>query len=424
MAISKDLLRECIVSQREMITSAEIVERPYHFEDEMNYVLVGVRHVGKSYLLYQRIRQLLAQGHTWDDVLFLNFDDERLAEITTLDLNLILEVHGIYSKQKPILFLDEIQRVEHWEQFARRLADSKYTVYITGSNAKMLSAEVATTLGGRFLIQEVYPFSFGEFVSAKGIILDKDWRYSTSARSEVQRAYLEYFTYGGLPEILSIVSPAVKRSYLSSLYQKIYLGDICARHRISDAKVLNILIKKIAESVKQPISYRRLNHVIVSTGSNLSLPTTISYMDYAEESWLILPIKNQLAQLSDKESTKKYYLIDNGILNLFLYNGETTLLENIVCIELCRRYGKDNVSYYNASHEIDFVVEEARLAIQVTYSMQEDETRERELIPLAKFQSQHPDWTCLLITNDNRDSYTSDNQKFQTIPAYQWLLRE
>ena len=258
--------------------------------------------------------------------------------------------------------------------------------------------------------------------SAKGIRLDKDWRYSTSARSEVQRAYLEYFTYGGLPEILNIVSPAVKRSYLSSLYQKIYLGDICARHRISDAKVLNILIKKIAESVKQPISYRRLNHIIVSIDSKLSLPTTISYMDYAEESWLILPIKNQLAQLSDKESTKKYYLIDNGLLSLFLYNGETTLLENIVCIELCRRYGKDNVSYYNANHEIDFVVEEARLAIQVTYSMQEDETRERELIPLAKFQSQHPDWTCLLVTNDNRDSYICDNQKLQAIPAYQWLL--
>lgn len=145
-------------------------------------------------------------------------------------------------------------------------------------------------------------------------------------------------------------------------------------------------------------------------------------MDYAEESWLILPIKNQLAQLSDKESTKKYYLIDNGLLSLFLYNGETTLLENIVCIELCRRYGKDNVSYYNANHEIDFVVEEARLAIQVTYSMQEDETRERELIPLAKFQSQHPDWTCLLVTNDNRDSYICDNQKLQAIPAYQWLL--
>lgn len=422
MAISKDLLRECIVSQREMITSAEIVERPYHFEDGMNYVLVGVRHVGKSYLLYQRIRQLLAQGHTWNNVLFLNFDDERLAEMTTLDLNLILEVHGIYSEEKPILFLDEIQRIEHWEQFARRLVDSKYTIYITGSNAKMLSSEVATTLGGRFLIQEIYPFSFGEFIAAKGITLDKDWLYSTTERSVVQRAYLEYFTYGGLPEILGIVSPAVKRSYLSSLYQKIYLGDICARHRISDAKALNILIKKIAESVKQPVSYRRLNHVIVSTGSKMSLPTTISYMDYTEESWLILPIKNQLAQLSDKESTKKYYLIDNGLLNLFLYNGETTLLENIVGIELCRRYGKDNVSYYNAGNEIDFVVEDARLAIQVTYAMQESETRERELTPLAKFQSQHPDWTCLLITNDDRNSYSFDGQELQAIPAYQWLL--
>lgn len=422
MAISKELLRECIVSQREMVTSAEIVQRPYHFEDRVNYVLVGIRHVGKSYLLYQRIRQLFNQGHTWDDVLFLNFDDERLAEMTTLDLNLILEVHSIYSEHKPILFLDEIQRVEHWEQFARRLVDSKYNVYITGSNAKMLSSEIATTLGGRFLIQEIYPYSFGEFMAAKGIILDRDWLYSTSARSNVQRAYLEYFTYGGLPEILGIKTTAVKRTYLSSLYQKIYLGDICARHHISDAKALNILIKKVAESVKQPISYRRLNHVIVSTGSKISLPTTISYMDYAEESWLILPIKNRLAQLSDKESTKKFYLIDNGLLNLFLYKDDTTLLENIVCLELCHRYGKDNVTYYNAGNEIDFVVEDAHLAIQVTYSMQDEETRDRELTPLARFKSQHPDWSCLLITNDDRSIYAFEGQELQAIPAYQWLL--
>ncbi len=424
MAITKEIIRECMITQREIVESANIVERPYLFVDGVNYVLVGVRHVGKSYLLYQRIRQLLQQGYSWDDILLINFDDERLAEMTTNELNLIIETHSIYSTKKPIIFFDEIQRITHWDMFVRRLADSKYTIYITGSNAKMLSSEVATTLGGRFLINEIYPFSFTEYLSAKGIAIDKDWTYSIAQRSAVQRTYKEYVTYGGLPEILSLTSLPLKRTYLSSLYQKIYLGDICARHNISDVRVLNILVKKLAESVKQPQSFRRLLHVVTSTGSKISLPTIISYVDYIESAWLILPLKNRIAQLAEKESTEKHYFIDNGVLNLFLSRDDTTLLENIVALDLFRRYGKNNVSYINANHEIDFIVEDEHLAIQVTYNMSNEVTPNRELMPLFKFQVQHPDWTCVVITNDDSQTYTHAGQTLQAIPAYKWLLRE
>ncbi len=419
MAISKELLKECIIDQREMVENAQVVSRPYRFEDNGCYVFVGIRHAGKSYLLYQRIQELLHNGHSWEDILFLNFDDERIAEFNTEDFNTLMEIHYTWSQKKPILFLDEIQRVPHWEMFARRLANEKHIVYITGSNAKMLSQEIATTLGGRYFIRHIYPYSFAEFLQSKAIPIRQDGMYSTRRRGEIKRAFNEYFYYGGLPEIADYKE---KRQMLSSLYQKIYLGDICARHKIADTRALSILIKKIAESIKQPVSYRRLHHVLESTGSKISLPKVVDYVEHAEESWLILPIQNEIARLADKESTKKYYFADNGLLNLFLLNGEPSLLENIVAIELMRRYGNDRVSYYNAGSEIDFVVEDARIAIQVSYDLQIDETVARELNPLRKFKASHPDWQCVIITFDTSKTYDTDQGAVAAVPVWQWLL--
>ena len=130
---------------------------------------------------------------------------------------------------------------------------------------------------------------------------------------------------------------------ITAVCQKIYLGDICARNNIKNDRVLNILIKKMAESVKQPLSYNRLKNVIVATGSPISVPTTIDYAGYAADSWLILPMENEVGKLTEKETQKKFYFIDNGLLNLFLMNSETLLLENMVAVELCRRFGKKNV---------------------------------------------------------------------------------
>lgn len=420
MAINQTILQECIRDQREMIENAQIVERQVTFEPKGNYVFVGIRHSGKSYLLYQRIHQLLKSGHNWDEILFVNFDDERLAEFNTDDFNSLLEAHYSQSPKKPFIFLDEVQRIPHWELFARRLVNEKYIVYITGSNAKMLSEEIATTLGGRFFIQYVYPYSFAEYLAAQDIVLSADWVKSTRKRSEVKRAFDSYFFYGGLPEILDYTE---KRSMLSSLYQKIYLGDICARYKISDTRALSILVKKIAESVKQPISYRRLHHIVESTGSKISLPKIIDYVGHTEESWLTLSIQNDIARLADKESTKKFYFIDNGLLNLFLFRDETSLLENMVAIELVRRYGKEHVSYYNAGGgEIDFVVPEAKLAIQVSYDLQNEDTLSRELSPLRKFQTAHPDWQCFIITFDTAGIYNDEEKEIKATPIWQWLL--
>lgn len=421
MGIAKNIIKQCIIDKREEIASLDVVERPFEFEDCANYVFVGLRRVGKTYMLYQRLNQLLSNGVDQKDILFLNFEDERLSEMQSDDLNSILEVHYEMSGSdtKPILFFDEIQNVNHWDKFVRRLADSKYTIYVTGSNAKMLSSDVATTLGGRFLIYDVFPYSFEEQLKARNVDIDEDWKFSTIQQSKMNAYFSEYFKYGGLPEIINYKD---KRSMLQSLYQKIYLGDICARNNIRNSKVMGLLIKKLAESVKQPTSYNRLQNIIKSTGQSVTVNTVIDYLSFAVDSWLILPIENGYAKIGERESVKKYYFIDNGILNLFLVDSETSLLENFVAVTLCKKYGRENVVYLKGDKEIDFYIEETNTAIQVSYSIKDDNTRNREVDALCRYAQTNKDVKPMIITWEEKEHLVVDGISIEVVPILDWIL--
>ena len=421
MGIAKNIIRQCIIDKREEIASLDVVERPFVFEDCANYVFVGLRRVGKTYMLYQRLNQLLRNGIDGKDILFLNFEDERLSEMQSDDLNSILEVNYEMSGSdtKPILFFDEIQNVNHWDKFVRRLADSKYTIYVTGSNAKMLSSDVATTLGGRFLIYDVFPYSFEEQLKARNVDIDEDWKFSTIQQSKMNAYFSEYFKYGGLPEIINYKD---KRSMLQSLYQKIYLGDICARNNIRNSKVMGLLIKKLAESVKQPTSYNRLQNIIKSTGQSVTVNTVIDYVSFAVDSWLILPIENGYAKIGERESVKKYYFIDNGILNLFLVDSETFLLENFVAVTLCKKYGRENVVYLKGDKEIDFYIDETNAAIQVSYSIKDDSTRNREVDALYRYAQTNRDVKLMIVTWEEKEHLVVDGISIEVVPVLDWIL--
>ncbi len=421
MGIAKNVIKQCIIDKREEIASLDVVERPFVFEDCANYVFVGLRRVGKTYMLYQRLNQLLRNGIDRKDILFLNFEDERLSEMQSDDLNSILEVHYEMSGSdtKPILFFDEIQNVNHWDKFVRRLADSKYTIYVTGSNAKMLSSDVATTLGGRFLIYDVFPYSFEEQLKARNVDIDEDWKFSTIQQSKMNAYFSEYFKYGGLPEIINYKD---KRSMLQSLYQKIYLGDICARNNIRNSKVMGLLIKKLAESVKQPTSYNRLQNIIKSTGQSVTVNTVIDYLSFAVDSWLILPIENGFAKIGERESVKKYYFIDNGILNLFLVDSETSLLENFVAVTLCKKYGRENVVYLKGDKEIDFYIDETNTAIQVSYSIKDDSTRNREVDALYRYAQTNRDVKLMIVTWEEKEHLVVDGISIEVVPILDWTL--
>lgn len=160
------LLKSVIYDQHEFIRNFQIVPRNYEFEENGNYVLVGLRRAGKSTLLYKIVLDLVASGVDWDQIIYINFEDERLSEFTVADFNDILSVQSELSDKKGYFFLDEVQNIDGWEKFARRMADSKEHIYITGSNARMLSREIETTLGGRFFAKHITPYTFGEYLTA------------------------------------------------------------------------------------------------------------------------------------------------------------------------------------------------------------------------------------------------------------------
>ena len=401
----------------------DIFPRHYDLDSFPLMILVGVRRSGKSFLLFQKMRQLLADGKGWDEMLYLDFEDTRLEGFTADDFNLILECHQEMYGKRPMLFLDEIQNVDGWQKFARNLADKKYSVFITGSNAKMLSKEIMAALGGRYLPVEVYPFSFKEYLSYTGVAYDDLALTATESKARFMKAYGEYFTWGGLPESIKL---PVKRSYLSSVFQKIYLGDIIQRNGISNPRLLQLMIKKMAESVMQPVSYNRISKILSSVSGKISVPTVSNYIAYSEDAWLLLRLRNIASSFSDKESICKYYFIDNGLLSLQLLGADTILLENIVALSLFRKYGHDEdnerVFFYNASVEVDFYVPEDELAIQVSYSIADPETEKREKEPLEKLPNVHPCRRRIIVTYDEEGILTDKHGTIEVIPCWKWLL--
>ena len=421
--IEKETIKEILLENRKEIESQQVVHRNIEKEDFANYVLIGVRRAGKSFMLYQQIQANLKKGITWDSMLYINFEDERLIGMTAQELNLILEVHGMMSAQRPILFLDEIQNIEGWDKFARRLADNKYRVYITGSNAKMLSSDVATTLGGRYITKHILPYSFSEYLSANNIPYDDMNIATTSGRADVQRYFAEYFRFGGFPEGAQLAS---KRDYLNSVYQKIYIGDIATRNKIDNLFSLRILFRKMAESVKQPTSFTRLSNIIASTGAKLGKATIINYIEYSKDAFLIYPIKNIADNLTNRETNPKYYFVDNGIISILALDIDTSLLENMVAMELIRRYGIDErVFFYNRNIEVDFYIPDAALAIQVSYNPHKtDETWQRESTALVKLTKVLDCQRLLILSYDTEETVEVNGKTIEVMPVWKWLIQD
>lgn len=424
--MDKSIIKNIILEKQEAIPSYQLMHRDIHFGDNTNYVLVGLRRAGKSYLLYQDVQAHIAQGDTTtENILYINFEDERLTTLRAEQLGIILDAYyELYPEKRPLIYLDEIQNIDGWEKFARRLADSKYRVMITGSNAKMLGKEIATTLGGRFIPREIFPFSFGEYLHFHQVDLSRNWEFSPQKKAVVANLFNSYFYEGGIAE--SFTQPD-KREYLNALYQKILVGDIVVRNNIRNPRVFRFLAKKIADSVMQPSSFHRLQHLVKSTGDNISLPAIKDYLEYMQEAYLFFPIPNLASPITEQATIQKRYIADNGILNLFLFQGETKLLENIVAIELNRRYRNSfeetQLYYYNKNFEIDFCIPSAKMAIQVAYSLNDDATYDREIGGLSKMLKAFPEYHGLVITRDEEKTIQIDDKIIEVTPIWKWLLK-
>lgn len=415
--MNKELFRAIISENQEFIGSIPLVERPLHLEESGNYVFVGVRQAGKSYLLYQRVKELLGCGINLHDIVYVNFDDERLLGMTTDDFDLILQAYYSMHGGQPIFFFDEIQNVEGWANFARRLANQKHRVYVTGSNAKMLSRDIETVLGGRYLSVYVFTYSFEEYLKAIGISVSGGSQYGRKA-NELQRHFRTYFEWGGFPELVNFRE---KRVWLNSLYNRIFFNDLVVRHKVKNEDSLRMCIRRLAESVMQPCSLNRLSNLVKSTGMPCSPSTVMEYVRYLQESCLLISLDNYASKFVDKETVKKHYFIDNGLLHLFINNPDTALLENLCAINLYKRYGK-GVYYFNRNIEVDFYVPDEKLAIQASFRMSEEATLEREIKALVALHGLYETQRNLIITYEDEGIMERDGIKIEIIPVWKWLL--
>lgn len=418
MYMNRDILKQIIIDQKEMYLNNLLISRDYDLEENVNYCFVGIRRTGKSYMMYQQIHNLMNDGISSSQIIYVNFEDERLLEIGVDDLNTILEI-GIEfsgSKGKPYLFLDEIQNVDGWEKFVRRVADMKYRINITGSNSKMLSKEIASTLGGRFMIVNVFPYSFKEYLSAnhiENIMVDQ---IGTKKRADIVSQYEQYVTYGAFPELVDIKN---KRPFLNNIYQTVYLQDIITRNKITNDFAVRLILKKIAESVTKALSFNRLTNIVKSTGISIGKQTVINYVGHMLDSYLIFSLQNY----ASKKTSPKYYFMDTGLLGLMLLDCKTAQLENLVAVELIRRYGFENVYFFENNIEVDFYVPSENLAIQVSMQVLEDvDTLERETRAFVKLNQFIPDTKCLLVTNSEETKLNCDGIKIDVVPAWKWLL--
>lgn len=414
--MEKSTIKKIILENQERIPDLSVVKRSYSVEPLANYIFTGQRRAGKTFFMYSLMQDMVKQGQSIEEILYINFEDERLIGMDVGDLDSIIESYRELFSHKHILFFDEIQNITGWQKFARRLADSGFQIYITGSNSEMLSNEMASTLGGRFMVMEIGTLSFKEYLNFNGVDISDNIGFSPD-RFEVIRLFDKYFAEGGFPELLKFNE---KKEYLSSIFQKVFLGDIIARYQLRNPQALRLLIKKLAESTMDEVSYSRMRNIIVSAGFPVGTNTVIEYINFLENSFLINTLLNSNAKISIRESKKKYYFRDNGILSLFLIEPASFQLETLVFNHLRLNYGS-NLFYFRNGFEVDFFIPGEEL-IQVCYSLEEPATRKREISSLHKVYDKNPVKRLTIVTYSTEEIINENGMEIKVMPAWRWLL--
>ena len=225
--------------------------------------------------------------------------------------------------------------------------------------------------------------------------------------------------WGGCPELLMYRN---KRRWLNDLYEKILLGDVILRNKVKNEMALRLTIKRLADNVMQPTSYNRIANLVKGTGVSTSVASVIDYVRYAKEACILFPLENYASKFVEKETVKKHYFIDNGLLSIFLIGGEAVLLENICAVHLYRKY-ENGLYFYNKNIEVDFFVADEAYAVQVSYSISDEETRKREVDGLKKLHTFMPLKRMVIVTFDEEETIKLDDDRFiEVIPVWKWLL--
>ena len=393
--------------------------------------IIGLRRVGKTYLLYQVMSELMRRGKRPEELLYINLEDNRLESLTSKDLSYLVE---IYARRNPgskemFLFLDEVQVVEGWERFVRRLLERRNAhVFVTGSSSKLLSYEIASTLRGRSLTQRLFPLSFREFLLFKGFSLPK---VVTEDDRGLIRGYLEeYIRYGGFPELVEY-EEFLKLRTLQEYLDLVIYRDLVERFGIEKLGAMRALIRVVVRNFARKSSVRRLYTMLQSIGVKISVNKVYEYFSYLEDVGFVFPIRRlETSEVETMRTIPKLYLVDNGFPTLYGVRDEGFRIENLVALELLRRryYWSPLMEIYywqSRGNEVDFVVKEGgrvRELIQVTLTLDPDVKR-RELSALVAASEALGCSNLKVITLDEEGVEEQDGKKVKVLSLWGWLLK-
>ena len=378
-------------------------------------VISGIRRCGKSIFLEQ-----IMDKYFKDNFYYFDFSDERITDFKTDDFQILYEVFLEKFGEKKVFFFDEIQGIPNWNKFVNRMKKKDYKVFVTGSNAHLLSKEISTFLTGRHLDKVLFPFSFKEYLRYNNVSFDLE---STKNRVKIITFFKKYFKLGGFPEVVTTKDDSI----LLNIYSDIISKDIITRYNIKDVN----LFKEFANYIIS-LSTNEFTYSSLSKHFNISNISTVSnYINYLKQTYLIYEVKRFSTSLQKlNKYPKKYYTIDNGLLYKIGYPysiGDSRLLENQVLIELWRRNSFSQIYYYKDENEreCDFIVLKNRKvseAIQVVFKFDKPETKEREINGLLSALKKFKLSEGKIITYDYKETIVLEGKKIEFKPIYEWFL--
>jgi hypothetical protein len=394
--------------------------------------ITGFRRTGKTFLLLQIINELLKDKNREQEI-YINFDDERIPQKTEFLTDLIPSIKQTFKEKTLHLYLDEIQNMPDWGRWLRRIYDNEdFGLFVTGSSSKVSSREIPTELRGRCLEIKVFPLSFKEFLSFRNIKIDPEvFQYSENEKMKAVRAIDEYLQFGGMPEVV-LASEDKKTEFLQQYYGTVVRRDIVERYNVKNEEGLKAMMRLLLNSTQYSIS--RLYNTMKSLNYEIGKTTILNYLNYVESSYFIhsLPIVSHKVK-DQLQYPRKVYFIDNGFINTIstrYSKNNGRLFENMVAIELLRRYSQNNnvELYYwkdRTGKEIDFVIKEnlkIKQLIQVCYDIEYYDTKKREIDALLKASDELKCKNLMVITKDYEATEEIKGKKIKFVPLTKWLL--
>lgn len=398
-------------------------------------VVVGMRRVGKSWLLLHRIQELLALGVPRSRICYFEFEDERLAGMTADSLRFVDEEFFARNPESRAgecwFFFDEIQEVPGWEKYVRRLlGEPKFHIAVTGSSARLLGKEIASSLRGRALTTELLPFSFAESVEHIGLVRPSKWPVAGPARARLQRAFEHHLSVGGFPEVQGLEASAWRR-VLQSYLEVALLRDVAERHGISNVQALRFVVRRLLRSVGSRITANGLLKDLQSQKVGIGKDQVYALLAHLEDAFLVflLPLYTN-SERRRQMNPRKVYAIDHGLVRACTPSVSGDIghrLENMVYLELRRRGEVLGHQINDDGSEVDFVFESSegdRSLVQACADLGRNETRERELSALATAAAETRIDSATVVSLAEEGTEVRDGVSIRIVPAWRWLLQK